>query len=220
MRTIRIKDLFCAQGGAAVGLKRGFEKAGFDVEITGYDIEPQPRYPFKFVLADAMDVDLEDADLAWGSPPCQGYSAAQNAPHKKTHPRLIEPLRRKFQAEARMWVIENVVALGKSPFHHYVQLCGAQFGLQVYRHRRFECSHLVLAPPHQRHTVKCQRQGYTPTEGQFMTVTGVGHLSAAAQAFAMKAMGIDWMDGDGLSQAIPPAYSEYLAIQLTSHYEG
>jgi len=59
---VRLLDLFCGAGGAAMG----YHRAGFD-EIVGVDIKPQPRYPFEFVQADAMTYALEGFDAIHAS---------------------------------------------------------------------------------------------------------------------------------------------------------
>ena len=102
--------------------------------------------------------------------------------------------------------MENVK---KAPLLSGAELCGAMFDLRVYRHRRFESSHMLLAPPHPRHAILAtgtQRGRKAHYEaGGFITITGdVGVYCGAA-------MGIDWMNGNELSQAIPPAYARYLA---------
>ena len=100
-------DLCCAGGGASMGLF----KAGFD--MTGVDINPQPNYPFKFILADAIEVSLDGYDCFWASPPCQKYTHKQaNWGRKRTHfynhPDLIAPIRERLQATGKPYILENV----------------------------------------------------------------------------------------------------------------
>jgi len=49
-------------------------------------------------------------------------------------------------------------------------------------------------------------------------VQPVGHFSGVK--YAGKQMDIDWMDQHGLSQAMPPAYAEYLGRHLMSVIQG
>lgn len=70
----KLLDLFCGAGGAAMG----YHRAGF--EVIGYDIKPQPNYPFEFWRGDAMEALadtalLESVDAIHASPPCQEFTA-------------------------------------------------------------------------------------------------------------------------------------------------
>lgn len=202
---MRALDLFCCAGGVSMGLHR----AGFDV--TGIDILPQPNYPFTFIQADALNppVDLKDFDFIWASPPCQAYSIARNNGCHQDAPRLIEETRTMLEASGKPYVIENVPG---APLRFAFQLCGASFGLgasgfDLNRHRHFESNIAILAPP-------CQHR-----PGKTMGVYGHGTNSWHRTKFGRnirvaemrEAMGIDWMTRGELSQAIPPAYSEFIA---------
>jgi 23S rRNA G2069 N7-methylase RlmK/C1962 C5-methylase RlmI len=92
MSAPRLLDLFCKAGGAGMG----YHRAGFDV--VGVDHEPQPRYPFAFVQADALEylaAHGHEYDAIHASPPCQGYSRLRHLPWLKGRewPLLIEPCR-------------------------------------------------------------------------------------------------------------------------------
>jgi DNA (cytosine-5)-methyltransferase 1 len=47
-----------------------------------------------------------------------------------------------------------------------------------------------------------------------------GAGGAATTARGREAMGIDWMNRDELSEAIPPAYTHYIGEQFVAHLEA
>lgn len=204
----RLLDLFSGAGGAA----RGYQMAGF--HVTGVDNRPQPRYAGDvFVLGDAIEFVRQHGhgfDAIHASPPCQQFTPLR-AVHGKTYPDLIAATRAALVASGAPWVIENVPG---APLHSGITLCGTMFDLRVYRHRRFESSVLMLQPEHPPHLVKAgghkaqrQRKAHY-LAGGFVTITGnVG-------SYCGPAMGIDWMTGEELSQAIPPAYALHVGAQL------
>lgn len=188
----------------------GYARAGF--EVVGVDIAKQPHYPFPFIRCDVADMDprfLATFDMIAASPPCQRYSNAQRI-MDNDHPDLVAPTRALLQTSGRPYAIENVVG---APLHRPIELCGAMFGLKVYRHRLFECSFPVEQPMHPPHEAPLRKMGRKPDPGDFIHV--VGNFSGVAQA--KEAMGIDWMVRDELREAIPPAYSEYIGRAALAH---
>jgi len=229
-RRFQALDLFCKAGGASMGLYR----TGFDV--TGVDIEPQPRYPFRFIQADALTFDLSGFDFIWASPPCQAYSdmrVMSNA--RPSHPELVEPIRERLTASGLPWIIENVegapLTVGPPSLFSKVNgvvLCGSMFGLftdeyQLRRHRLFE-SNVWLTQPACRH-------GSQPVVGFYGDHARIRRRANGTHRgtdivgkelkmrLARELLGIDWMDWGEISQAIPPAYGEFLGRQVMAHLE-
>lgn len=196
-------DLFCGAGGASMG----YHRAGWDV--VGVDIVEQPRYPFLFVLDDALTFPLDGFDAVHASPPCQVFTAYRRRPGVADDAVDLIAATRARLAGAPAWVIENVPG---SSLRNHVQLCGSSFGLDVRRHRWFESNVMLLAPPcfHGLH-----RGSYPPssrrTNPRRSVEVGAGRVPIATQR---SAMGIDWMTRDELTQAIPPAYTELIGAQL------
>jgi DNA (cytosine-5)-methyltransferase 1 len=212
---MKIADLCCGAGGAAMGLHQAFP----DAEIVGIDVRPQPRYPFTFVQGDALEFDLSGFDFVWASPPCQEHSTLRFMSNRNRsgslpahHKDILAPMRRKLLAWGGPWIMENVVG---APLRYSAQLCGQAFGLRVYRHRRFEAPFMLMAPPHQSHTLPTgahRRIGDLSRKQSFMA--GIAFASVTGNCgnyCGPEAMGIDWMLGRELSQAVPPVYSRYLA---------
>lgn len=196
----------------------GYHHAGFDV--TGVDIEPQPRYPFTFVQGDALaylEKHWREFDAIHASPPCQAYSMStkQFRAAGAKYPDLVAATRELLLKTDLPWSIENVPG---SPLVEPVVLCGSMFGLQTYRHRLCESNVSIPQPVHPQHIAPNAKMGRAPKPGEFIQV--VGHFSGVP--FAREAMEIPWLGQSELAQAIPPAYTRYIggylleAMQLKS----
>jgi DNA (cytosine-5)-methyltransferase 1 len=190
----------------------GYHCAGFD-EIVGVDIAPQKRYPFEFVRGDALEYVARhghEFDVIHASPPCQVYSKTVPLSNGN-HPDLVEPTRDLLIAAGKPYIIENVRFPG-APLINPITLCGAMFGLRVIRKRLFEtCPIVIFTPPIMEQVGRCAPRGVYD-RGQYGLITVVGNNFSPK--FARLAMGIDWMTRDELSQAIPPAYTEWLGRQI------
>lgn len=209
MKRPLLLDLFCGAGGCSVG----YQRAGFDA--VGVDIEPQPHYPFDFVQADALEYVAEhgdEYDAIHASPPCQRWSLGTPDPGR--HPDLIEPTRKLLKQLGKPYIIENV---RHAPIEANLIICGCQVGLPMIRRvRHFETWPVLfgLLPP-------CHHAG------PVITVTGNGTTSGNRRTWKRNisvhemraAMGIDWMPLRYLSQAIPPAYTEWIGRHLIEAME-
>src|SRR5260221_5963598 len=119
--------MFCGAGGAAMGLHRAWP----DATITGVDIHPQKNYPFNFVQADAMELDIDwvrDFDFIWASPICKGDSCIRFFGNNRTREweQQIPRTRLTLHGSGKPFVIENVPA---APLETDSLLCGQMFGL-------------------------------------------------------------------------------------------
>ena len=205
---MRLLDLFCGAGGAAMG----YSQAGFD-DIVGVDNQLQPNYPFRFIQGDALQppVELSDFDLIHASPPCQDYSVAmRHLAHPQ--PRLIEPV--KVLLAGHQWVIENVpgapLTTASDLFgRHGVVLCGTAFGLRVLRHRLFETT-FPIVPIACSHNDEIWNPHNAKSRERFYRKHG---RQDPEKAWA-KEMGVEWMGRHEARESIPPAYTKYIGEQF------
>ena len=191
----------------------GYHQAWPDAEIVGVDINPQPRYPFTFVQGDAMTFPLDGFDFVHASPPCQTRCAYRRRDPEKVgagYEDLIAGIRWRLTMAGVPYVIENVEG-ARSELINPVRLCGSSFGLDVRRHRLFEANWLVCGST-------CDHGWQSP---RFAPATNRTNLRSTVEVgvwripldVQRRAMGIDWMELRELSEAIPPAYTRYLAEQ-------
>jgi DNA (cytosine-5)-methyltransferase 1 len=212
----------------------GLHQAWPDAEITGVDVKWQPNYcGHHFIQGDALAVARRVGrrfDFMWASPPCQKFTAMRTMWNAKEHPDLISPIRDILLRSGVPFCIENVT---NAPLQRPTVLCGTMFNMttrqgtaELRRHRLFEttfpviplrCNHnapivIGVYGSHGRDrrrtiTVVSKQGGYTRQNGERS-----GNFTIAERC---EAMGIDWMRDYELSQAVPPAYSRYIAEQYS-----
>lgn len=159
----QVADICCCGGLAADGYAAVFGSSA----LRGYDLNPQPDYPYPFTQADAMPLladprsELAGYDALHTSFPCQIHTTAG---HLRTaqggtskYLDLLTPglelLRTNWNHKP--WVVENVddrsgnvrKIMAPRPGESLIMLCGSMFGLQVQRHRLFLANFPLRTPP-------------------------------------------------------------------------
>ena len=219
----RLLDLFGCAGGAA----RGYQLAGF--HVTSIDKDPQPRNPADVVhQRNVMDLGVDyfaGFDAIHASPPCQFGTALRHAPRtKKDHLNLIPPIRDRLKRSGRPFIIENVEAV-RGHLINPIRLCGSMFGLgsagyHLERHRLFESNVAIAAPGACRHQKPVIGIYGAHARCRAASAGGRGtrdFVGLDKPAMAREAMGMPWATLAQMSEAIPPAYTRHLGLQLIDH---
>lgn len=226
MHRPRLLDLFCKEGGAAMG----YHRAGFDV--LGVDFDAQPRYPFPFLGADVLELEasfLAYFDVIHASPPCQFVTELNS--RRDRHLNLIPETRELLIKSGKPYIIENVrkarphlvdpVSLFGTMFGcHMVTSAGQRFDLS--RERLFETNWPVRDIPARVDTGSPIANVYgghlRVRSGPYRTGKGTGKTvdlpGENRQALARELMGMPWATMEGMSEAVPPAYTSWLGGQL------
>lgn len=232
MRRPLLIDFFCCEGGAAVG----YERAGF--EVIGVDHKPRKRYPFEMIVVDAFGIPdrlLAAADALHGSPPCQFGTALNN--DKSRHLNLIPQTRALFQRLGKPYVIENVMEVARAGhLQDWVSLTGTMFDnhcvdsrgrrFDLSRERAFETNWELVRPwdPGAQHPIANVYGGhFRVRSGEFRTGKGTGRTvdlpGEDRKALAQQLMDMPWATMEGMSEAIPPSFTEEIGRQLLAHIE-
>lgn len=240
-KELRILDLYCCEGGASAG----YADAGFKVYGVDKDLQPRYPFPFhqgdaidvmrRLRAGEAIpfthpngDVELlrlEDFAAAAASPPCQAYSITKHS-HSNEHPDLLEPTREGLVELGLPYIIENVPG---APLRQPIMLCGSMFGLRaedvdgtvlaLRRHRLFETSFdIPLAPSPCVHDSTPVGGSYGGGRNKRPEDRDKSRRGGYTPAVSVRAalIGAEWMSQHGLAQAIPPAYTEWLGVQLAA----
>ena len=140
---------------------------------------------------------------------------------------LIPDTRAILEAWGGPYVIENVP---NAPLNDPILICGSMFDppLEVQRHRLFEtnwgcpppvwpCRHKLWGPDRYPGGKSVARTGSSKGLVRGTVEIGAWDIPLEVQ---QRAIGIDWMPTKALSQAIPPAYTEWVGRRMLDHLEA
>lgn len=210
---MRLLDLFCGAGMAS----DGYHAAGF-TEIVGWDINPQPNYPYEFQQGDAMillrlDEYLSGFDLIHASPPCQAHTRAKHLREaqggKSKYEDLLTPTLALLRAQSTPWVVENVP--GAPGMEAAAIECGSSYGLGVRRHRLFLSDDVPLVSSVCRHKEQGRPWGvyHVPSDD-----IPKGGRTARNVEHGREVMGVTReLTWNELKEGFPPAYTEHVGVQ-------
>jgi DNA (cytosine-5)-methyltransferase 1 len=233
---MRLLDLYCGEGGAAVG----YARAGFTVTGVDHRRTAGRYFPFTFIADDAIEYAKQYAheyDVIHASPPCQRHTQGLTATKssngdgvravRRAAPSQIAAIRDVLIASGKPYVIENVP---RAPLYDPIVLCGTMFGLSTYddddtllllqRHRLFESNVVLFSPSECRHPAGAQWAGVYDGARHDKDAARFerrgGYVPSRAKQFEL--MGIDWhMTTQGLFQAIPPDYTMHVGSLLMQY---
>ena len=200
---MKILDLYCGGGGAGAGYLAG----GF-TELVGVDKNDfRKKYPGKFIWNEIQNISIDfirQFDFVHASPPCQLFSVTSSLTESINYNYI--PYTRDLLNKSKIpYVLENVP---QAPLRKDLILCGSHFDLYLrpneglLRHRIFEFSDIDLIPIQP----KCNHYYYS------ISIFGDSdNQGLYSQNERRNVMRIPWLGGGTLAEAIPPAYTCYIA---------
>jgi len=222
----------------------GFEVVGVDLEPQPrYPFAFVQGDALAALRGELEGIDLSTFDAVHASPPCQAYTALRSLPwlRDREYWDSIPPTLELLRPLEIPWILENVERAPVDGITLCGLMFGLAWpdGMPIYRHRRFACSEFLLAPGHPKHTVTLARadddrphgtrdrmdqrgahvRGRRPIEryGRMAPRLNNGRVIGGHQSanlVAASPLGVDWMRSHESSQAIPPAYTEWLGERL------
>ncbi|MEE4212725.1 MAG: DNA cytosine methyltransferase [Parvularcula sp.] len=137
---LRVIDLFSGAGGMSLGFQDGRYGGGFDVVLAiDNDLSAVATHAKNFA-GTAICADIESwlennkvpkADVVIGGPPCQGFSLLNKKRDGDARRALWEPfIEIAHESGSRMFVMENVAELRRSPECEAIMAKAAKYGFR------------------------------------------------------------------------------------------